>query len=893
MPFEPPDYEPAGYEPADFEPWLPVDLGGISTTLTIAGVDYDGPAWAEAGILGLAFSWDLESPWSLTFSVLRICNGMLPFVPGVEVRLSIDYGDGMGPRLRFVGDLDRPEGGVVAEGYQWNYTCTDLKWRADRVTLTALDGSGTTSFNLPGDDFSFYFAVNGRTVGQILTALLQEATNAASLDAAGVGAYVSLSPPTLPADTLTDLAALNVVPPEAVRLSGESLLNLLEQFLQRWHPQYALWVEATGIIRIRSIFTLPAVPVALPAADGTGADVDWPTVNVDCTDCYSSWSIRGLDIQTAYLSVHDGTLSEAWTGTLESSWTINDFLQPKDGADDGAASGVTSTSCTVHSDHATAHWVTNFWSGGDQAGWIYLYNPAGAGLELYEMRPAISCTSLSPGGSATVNWDPSLPLSSTGYTRYRLIGLATPKALVGRDFHVREPSTGKVDRDTIVGARMVPRSPKGMPIANLSRAFNVFYPYAYVQWSQTGAYPWFEVPINVQLDPIRGHIVLTEPAVIKSAGLAGTSAVLKQKYPTTFAEGLFYDLKVLVPYNRGSLDARAPASGEAGTAHTTYGISRTKLEHRDDFNWVGDSTSLALLAAERLACVKDAVVEGNIAWHELPGDFDPFVPGFSLSISASGSSTPLDGLSLPVRTCVIRWHDEGPSLHTVSMRFSNLKRPFQGDTLYTHPALSQGGAWANSDDVWAAAPIGREVYDTSGNVVGFEGSANGDDYNLLAAESGQVSASDLPTNQGGNLGPGGSADPLGDIVANNDAIGSELGGQADADVFGDHARQFDAAQEAANAPFAEELGRQSRAAESGDPFGVLEGYRPGQPNRQANREARASRNAGRPDPSAGTPIDPDAGEPPPPPPPPPPRPGGLAERRGRRDDLDDTIGGGG
>lgn len=877
MPFEPPGFEPFGFEPDAFEPWAPVPFGAATTILTIAGVDMDGPAWAGAGILDLAFTWDLEAHWSVTFSVLRICNGMLPYVPGVEVRLAIDYGSG--PMLRFVGDLEDPEGGPVPEGYQWNYTCTDLKWRADNITLTALDGSGTTSFNLPADDFSFYFAVNGRTVGQVVRALLEEVTNATSLDAAGVGAYVSLSPPTLPPETLADLAPLNVIPNEAIRLSGESILNPIEQFILKWHPQYAVWVEASGVIRVRSIFALPGVPVALPSSDGTGADIDWPSVKVSCRECFSSWSIRGLDIQTAYLSVHDGTLTRGWTGALESAWTITDFLQPKDGADDGTASAVTSTSCTVASDHAPAHWITNYWSGGDAAGWIYLYNPAGAGLELYEMRPIISNTALSPGGTATINWDPSLPLSSTAYTRYRLISLATPKALVGRDWIVREPSTGKLGRETIVGAQMVPRSPRGMPVANASRAFNVFYPYAYVQWSRTGEWPWFEVPVNVQLDPIRGHIVLTEPAVVKSAGLAGTSSVLKRKYPTSFAEGLFYDLKVLIPYNRGSLDARAPATGEAGTAHTTYGITRNKLEHRDDFVWIGDSTSLALLAAERLRCVQDAVVEGNISWKELPDDFDPFVPGFSLNITASGSSTPLDGLDLPVRSCVIRWHDEGPSLHTVSMRFSNLKRPFQGDTLYTHPALSQGGAWASGDDVWAAMPIGQEIYDTTGRVIGYEGSSNTQNYNAEAIESGkdfqsglagqtpagQAPAGQAPVGQdatdtpiGRRLSGQGFADPAADIAANHQSLGSQLQQQAHpGDFFAAQHDAVNAGLDAQNSPIANALGQQAQAGGSGDPFGVMRGFQSGQPNRQANREARARKNAGQPDPAAGTPIDPD------------------------------------
>jgi hypothetical protein len=880
MPFEPTDFEPPTFEPSLFEPWVPVAFSDVVTTLTIGGVDMDGDAWAAAGIFGLSFTWDLDSYWSLAFSVVRTCNGMLPYVPGVPISLSIDYG--MGPQLRFVGDLQRPDGGPCAEGYQWNYTASDLRRRGDYVTLTGLDGSGTTSFNLNPDDYLYLFNTSGQTVGQVVTAVLTQATNAAALDALGVGAYVTLTPPTLPPETVADLAALTIVPPEPIQLSGETLLNTIAQFILHWHSKYAMWVGADGVIRVKSIFSLPPVAVALPASDGSGAEVDWPGVTVDCTECYTSWSIQGLDIQSASLSQHDGTLAKGWTSMLESQWTIADFLQPKDGADQGSCSGVTSTSCTVHSDHAPAHWVAGYWNGPTVGGWIQLFNLAGSGIAIYETRQVTSCTAMSPGGTAMITWSSGEPLPSTGFTRYRLIGQNTPLGLVGRDYAVREPATGALGRSTLVGANMYPRNPKGMPIANNSRVFLVFSPYAFVQWSQTGNWPWFEVPVNVQLDPVRGHVILTEPAVVKSAGLAGTTSLLARKYPTSFSEGLYYDVRVEVPYNRGLLSARAPMTGDQGTAFTAYGIVRPKVQHLDTFNWAFDAASLVMLAQERLDCVKDAVVSGEIAWKELPDDFDPFVPGFSLSVSASGSTTPLDGLDLPVRSCTIRWHDDGPSLHTVSMRFSNLKRPFQGDSLYTHPAFA-GGTFGTQGEMFGFLPGGQSV---AGMEMAYFNEASGQIGYDAAASTGSNPISDA-------LAGRGSGDRVSEIAANNQAIGDQLRQQSDpGNFFEPFHRAVGADVEASHAPFAQALGEQAQAARSGDPFGVMEGFRPSLrslPKPPPRPELH--------DPAAGAPINPESGPPPPPqstpiPPPPRPRPGGLAERRGRRDDDDTTSGGG-
>jgi hypothetical protein len=810
----------------------------MQTTLTIAGTDFDGPGRDAAGICGLQFTWDLEAYWSVTFCVNRLCNADLPFVPGVPVQLSADTGSGA--VVVFKGDLQRPQTSVSEYGVAWLYSCTDLKRRGDYISLTGLDGSGTANFNLPPNDPLALFATSGQTVGDIVKAVLQQPTNAAALSASGVGAYTSLSPPTLPAATLADLAALAVVPPEAVQLAGDSILNRLEQFILRWHPQYCLYVLGDGTIRVRSIFGLPAHAVALPDSSGGGDDIEWPDYDgPDCTDCYTAWQVTGLDIQAAYLSQAEGTLSKAWTtgaGSNEALWTIRDFTQPRKAKDTGTCT-VTSTTATVASDQTTTTWGANYWNGPAVGGWIYLYYSAASGGivtdDIFELRQITSCTAMAAGTSATITWDSSLPISSTAYNRYRIVGINTPLGLVGREFHVREPATGKVDLDTFVGSHMYPVNPKGMPVANNSRVATVYYPYALVQWSSNNAYPYFEVPVGVQLNPLTGRIVLTEPAVLKSAQLAGTVGVLANHYPTTAAEGLYHDIQVVIPYNRGALTARSPTTSYSGTAFTKYGVQRVFVQHLDDFTWAGDRAALTLLAAEHLACVRDAVISGSISWRELPASFDCLTPGFCLNATMAGGTTPLDGLELPVRSCTVRWHDDGPTLYSASMRFSNLKRPFQGDSLYIHPALGTS-TFGTSEGVFGIGSM-ADVMGEALKGTQFTNTPVGQD--AMGQHPVGQDVTDNPIAR--SLGPK-SSDPLGDIAAQHQQLGAQLNAQAHpGDAFGAVADQVNAGLDAQNAPIAANLQAQAQAGQPGDPFGVMEGFRAGQPNRTRGREARS------------------------------------------------------
>jgi hypothetical protein len=738
----------------------------VITTLTIGGTGYgysDGTA-AAAGIFDLRLRKTVEIGEGdcLTFTVAG-CGANAPFVPGVPVTLSTDVGG-----LIFSGDLDDPEQVISELGIAWAYTCTDLKHRANRVTIAGLDGSGVASFNLRPDDSLYLYATSGNTVGAILRAVLQASANADALDSMGVGAYASLSPPTLPSLTLADLAALGVVPAEPVQLQGESILNALEQFILRWHPQYALWVQPDGVIRVRSIFDFAAQAFTVPTNATSGDPIEYPAYSVSCKNCFTAISIRGLDIDRFELAVSDGTLVKGWSAGDQAAWTIDDFLQPKDASDDGDLSAVTSTSCTVTSDHATTHWPANFWNG-ERGGWIQFLWTAGTGIDIHEERLITSCTAMTPGGPASIGWDSSLPLAGTNYDRYHIRGLNSPLALVDRKFFVGEPgNTVAADpgppsvpahaasgRETFVGSHLYPRFPKGTWLQNLSSTQQIFYPAAYVRWSRDGTYPWFEVPIKCQVNPIDGSITLTEPAVSKF----GDPVTLEAGYPTAFADGLWSDVRAVVPYNRGGLEARWPTSGHSGTAYTKYGIQRVKVIPYDALTWAGDVASMRQLAAEHLAVMQDAIIRGSVTHNDLPADFDPFVMGYGLTFTFPGLTTQIDGEVLPVRSMTCHWPEDGP-LHRFEFEFSNLRRPFEGDSRFIHPGLSGETFGTQDGGVWVG-----------GNVGGFSGSADAGDWNSAMQEAGQATPPiDNPLSRAtadNPLADAGRSNPLSDAMRHN------------------------------------------------------------------------------------------------------------------------------
>ena len=662
----------------------------MKTVVSIGGVDYDGAARARAGFVAIdSFKRTVEGVDSLDFTVFPCCS--TGFVPGVEVRLTTTDDDGANPVLRFVGDLPRAQRRSGPGGWTHNYSCPGLKARAEKVTILASDGSGTAAFNLPPQDDAYDPSLAGMTVGAIVQAVLEAPDVRAALAEVGIGGFAGGVH--LPSITLADLAALYIVPPDPVQLSGQSVLNTLESFIQAWHPQFALWCEPTGILRVRSINSFQPVPVQLAGdggfSDGVTDPVDGLNFEINTDTCFTRYEIIGVECGLFYGSTRLGTLAPAWTAKDQKSWTIRDYTTPDDAVDQGSISDLTPTSCTIHSDYPKSHWDAQYWPsvGGSI---MFVDSVSGAYQSNSDVRTITSCTAMTAGGSSAITWDNSQPLNSSSFNHYRLEGLRSPKAVVGRLYDLRDPATGDVGLKTWAGAHLRNRMPRPMWYGNSSARSQITTATAKVQWSADGKSPYYELPIPVEVVRNAGQILLTEPAVQLSA----TPMVLQNGYPASEGAGAPHDVIAYVPYSLGTLIASAPVdAGYSGTAFTRFGIQRTRKLPIEAFNDRGALTLMRQLAAEKLACFHDAVATGSFDWIDTPTAFDAMQMGYAVSLSVPDYPLEIAGLALPVRSVTWSWSSSGGL--TTSIEFSNLQRPFEGDDLFIHPGYGTSSLTAD------------------------------------------------------------------------------------------------------------------------------------------------------------------------------------------------------
>lgn len=697
------------------------------TTLTINGTGYPSTGWGDINLYGLRLEGNDEGYPSLSWMQVG-CGPAAPFPAGSTVQLFVDYGGGS--ILEFTGDIRMPEQKQGTLGPMWSYSCTDLKRRADNIALLAPNGLATASYNLSPKDPLSLFSLSGKTVGQIITDILQGNAVASALDGVGVGNYTVVGPVyTLPSATSTDLGALTVVP-TSTQLQGESVLNTIEGFLQRWHSQYTLFVAPDGTIRVISIFGRTAHTFTLPSAGGAGDPVDGFEYKIDLLNCYGAVQITGQDIGGTVLSYADGTLTHVPLPGGSPAWTSLQFNNATNSNDDGTLSSVTANTCVVHSNHPTVFWGTNYWN--NNGGVIVFYDLAATGITITDVKQITACTAMAPGGTATITWDASLPLGTFGYTAYRMYSTATPENQWDRAFYVTEPATGATGLSTYVGSHMYPIFPYGFPWGNLGKGANlvqtITQPAAKVLWSINGQWPYFEESIGVKLDPQHGTIVLDQPAVFLSAAMAGQMSGLTRGYPTTFFDGLWVDVQVAIPFNRGDLNTRFPASGFQGTAYTKYNQSTLKTIPLASFVWAGNAASLNMFAQQYLLTVQDAVINGSLRVHfdSYSFGFDPLQIGYAISINTPGGASDIDGLNLPVRSYVMEWPNDGPDIHLLTFTFSNKHRPFEGEDLYLPHGFSAEG-WGNGDEIFspgAPAAFGSNLFAaSSGEAIGFSGSA--------------------------------------------------------------------------------------------------------------------------------------------------------------------------
>ena len=314
---------------------------GASTTLTIGGSPIElARNLADAtrmAVLNKLVAFARGSYPTLSF---QRSAGTLPGLPdpwlAKPVTLTIDG------TPAFAGDVVsvHPE---YHPGFGWRatYQCLGLAHRADRIPHTdAGTGTDTSAFNLPPEDPLFDPARAGRTVGQVLAAVLTMPANGAALQAKGLGG-LTYAPATgtyaLPAATAGDLDALDVIPPAAVYVRGEKLLGAIAGVLAAWAPNHLLWVDPAGIVRVLDLRR------CTPHTFVLGADPVAPGVlSRDWSDCFARVVVRGQPLAVmALLKLSQGDLTEDFahdgltTAQAKAQWSPGQWHQPGQAQDHG------------------------------------------------------------------------------------------------------------------------------------------------------------------------------------------------------------------------------------------------------------------------------------------------------------------------------------------------------------------------------------------------------------------------------------------------------------------------------------------------------------------------------------------------------------------------------
>jgi hypothetical protein len=594
---------------------------------------------------------------------------------GKTVALSI------GGVVYFQGNVSDSDPHWTDIGWVTTYQCRDLKARCDRVPLTDSNTlTDTCAYNLPADDPLGIGSRQGRNVGQILTDVLTMTANATALNARGVGGYTSMGPPpVLPSSTVSDLAAMTIIPPNGCYVQGEKLISAIESFARQWAPNHYLWIEpATGAIRFIDQRTVTNHTLTM------GTDpIDVTPLRRSVGDNFGRVLVRGMPIaERKVVSTLLGGIAEHFdygsvtNSAAKAAWTPQEAVISSTAKSEGTCTCTDTLDVVVHSTDATQIWAANFWdqTSTGHLGVIDLYASGGAGLTQWVSRRIASNAALTAGGTANCVMDLALP--AINYDHYKIYGVSNGLGWCWKRYHVT---------DATVAAAMARQLTYPAPWvgANGDTSVMTSYPMGSVCWSASGSPPFEERPAAFTFDPISGNLYFLQATYITNGN----------RVPS--------DVRALLAVNVGENQAiYPPDSGGspvyAGTSYTVEGMTETLtvtcLQWRDPAN----QSNMNAYAHDLHDSVKDTIVSGTVVYH---GQYlTGMQAGQGISIAGNGYTTGYEGLSVPIRSAELHW-EIGPGRavnFTTVMQLSNRRAHYTSDA-FLRPDRPIGGQQVNWD----------------------------------------------------------------------------------------------------------------------------------------------------------------------------------------------------
>ncbi len=498
---------------------------------------------------------------------------------------------------------------------------------------------------------------------------------------------------TLPPDTVRDLVALDLIPPQAVYFQGEKLLGASEGVVKPWAPNHSQFVLADGTLRFldqREFGSGAGVyPAAITLAMNDPDDlVDVGGVSIAPTTegCFTRVVVRGgPEVEMMVLSLVAGDLEEQFghdgltNSQAKDAWTIADFESPETtGANDaGSCSCTSTTEIEVTSDDASRAWGSNYW---DQTvtgrrGVISLIWEGQAGITTHVTRRIIANDALTAGGTATITVD--RPVPHTDFDRYVIFGQAGSGSIVWRRYGVADPEKA---------VRVQSQFPFPVPLVNANGNAVALTSTGVVRilYSDDDTPPFRENTVGFDIDRATGVIDLIVPSVTffssRTSLEDGGSAV----------DGIPSDVQAILPVAVGALTAACPADAGSpaapqydGTAFDDYGIERTLYVTVAGWRDAYNSENMERYACELLDTVKDTALEGTVPLRRFDARF--LTPGNGIVLTGTGYTTDYEGITLPVVGVSLHWGSaRSPDLYRMELRVSNRREAFSGGT-YERP----------------------------------------------------------------------------------------------------------------------------------------------------------------------------------------------------------------
>ena len=646
----------------------------MSDTFTIAGVPVDLNAeFADP----IRFSEKFGAIPSLTIQKRGVAlPGVDPWV-GKEITWTNDG------TLRFVGDVVSVTPSFSGVGWVLTYQCLGLRNRLDWFPHTDSNtGVDSSQFNLMAENSLYDPARAGRTVGQILGAVLTMPTNAAWCNLCGIGNYTGLpTSPALPSVTTADLAAMTVIPPHEINVNGEKFGAALDGFVQQWAPNYRMWIDPGGNFRFKDLRTFPATTFTM------GSDPVEPTdLSRDVGECFQRVVVRGQPIAVlAVLKLSNGDITENFAhdgltnSQAKAAWSPSDFQQPGKAQDTGSCTCTTTTTIVVTSSVGTTFWGANYWDQSHQQGWINVSSSTIPGYTQYWSARIVACTALSPGGSSTITID--APLPDTSYNKYTITGLATGGSVVWTQYQIANTNLWpRVTKQTTYPQPLV--SPGGGSVSLTSSAVGI------ILWSLNGSPPYMSFPSWFTFNSTTGNIRFASPTwmIANNAPPADVWVALPiQTNPNTAVE----------PPDVGSVPQFE------GTSHTVDGLSKTLTVTQDDWRDPASLPQVQAYASDLLDTIKDAVIEGSVVYYGLYAPALTFGMGVNVAGADGGVLTYTTGweaANLPVTGVDLDWTQGEGMLYRTTLHCSNRKDHCTAE-MFMHPQRT-GLRIGTESEVW-------------------------------------------------------------------------------------------------------------------------------------------------------------------------------------------------